>query len=204
MSSIGILAYGSLIEEPGEEIEPLIRERRKGIETPFSIEFARSSSKRDRAPTLVPVENGGCPVPATILVLDTAISQEKAEDLLWRRETRNGCSDKHYTRPSETNTNPNKMVVESLSIFAALDLVLYTKLGANITDLSATKLADLAIESAKAKAGRTGKDGISYLISVKRQGISTPLMPDYESEILRRTGASSLDDALVLCRDGNV
>ena len=200
MSSIGILAYGSLIEEPGEEIEPLIRERRKGIETPFSIEFARSSSKRDRAPTLVPVENGGRPVPATILVLDTAISQEKAKDLLWRRETRSGCSDKHYTRPSETNTNPNKMVVESLNNFAGIDLVLYTKLGANITDLSATKLADLAIASAKAKAGRTGKDGISYLISVKRQGISTPLMPDYESEILRRTGASSLDDALVFCQ----
>jgi len=57
MGSIGILAYGSLIEEPGKEIEPLIRERRKGIKTPFSIEFARSSSTRDGAPTLVPVED---------------------------------------------------------------------------------------------------------------------------------------------------
>lgn len=82
--------------------------------------------------------------------------------------------------------------------------MLYTKLGANITDLSAAKLAELAIKSAKAEAGRTGKDGISYLISVKRQGISTPLMSDYENAILRNTGASSLEDALSLCRNGNL
>jgi hypothetical protein len=202
MSSIGILAYGSLIEEPGKEIEPLIRERRERIETPFSVEFARSSSKRDGAPTVVPVESGGCPVYATILVLKAGVSLKKAEDLLWQRETRNECSDKHYTPPSEPN--PNKVVVERLRNFAGIDVVLYTKLGANITDLSAAKLADLAIKSAKAEAGRTGKDGISYLISVKRQGISTPLMSGYEYEILRKTGASSLEDALSSCRDGNV
>ncbi len=202
MSSVGILAYGSLIEEPGKEIGPLIRERREGIETPFSIEFARSSSTRDGAPTVVPVESGGCPVYATILVLEAGISREKAEDLLWRRETRNECSDKHYTPPSEPS--PNKMVVERLSDFSGAEVVLYTKFGANITDLSAGKLADLAIKSARAEAGRIGKDGISYLMSVKRQGISTPLMGGYENEILRKTGASSLEDALLRCRDGDV
>lgn len=202
MSTIGILAYGSLIEEPGKEIASLIHERIEKIETPFSIEFARSSSTRNGAPTVVPVESGGCPVNATILVLDAGISSEEAKDLLWRRETRNECSDKHYTEPSEAS--PNKMVVESLKTFAKIDVVLYTKLGANIKDLNAAKLADLAIKSAKSEAGRTGKDGISYLISVKRQGISTPLMPGYENEILRKTGASSLEDALTRCRDGNV
>lgn len=202
MSGIGILAYGSLIEEPGKEIEPLIREQRERIETPFSIEFARSSSTRDGAPTVVPVESGGCRVYATILVLDAGVSLEKAEDLLWRRETRNECSDKHYVPPSEPNLN--RMVVERLSNFTEIDVVIYTKLGANITDLSAAKLADLAIKSAKAEAGRTGRDGISYLISVKGQGISTPLMPGYENEILRKTGASSLEDALSRCRNRNV
>ncbi len=194
MSSIGILAYGSLIEEPGKEIEPLIRERRKSIETPFAIEFARKSSTRDDAPTVVPVDSGGCRVEATILVLKAGVSLEKAEDLLWRRETRNECSDKHYSAPSKPG--PNKMIVERLENFAGIDVVLYTKLGANITDLSAAKLAKLAIESAKANAGKTGKDGISYLMSVKRQGISTPLMPGYEDEILRETGTSSLEGAL--------
>ena len=74
MSSVGILAYGSLIEDLGKEIEPLIRERRENIETPFSIEFARSSSTRDGAPTLVPVENGGSPVLATVLLLEAGVS----------------------------------------------------------------------------------------------------------------------------------
>lgn len=202
MSRIGILAYGSLIEEPGKEIEPLICERKERIETPFSIEFARSSSTRDGAPTVVPVESCGARVHATILVLDAGVNLEQAQDLLWRRETRNECTDKHYTPPSKPNQN--RMVVEQLDNFAGLDVVLFTKLGANITDPNAAKLADLAIKSAKAESGRTGKDGISYLLSVKRQGIATPLMHGYESEILRKTGASSLDDALSLCREGNV
>jgi hypothetical protein len=202
MSSIGILAYGSLIEDPGKEIEPLVRERRERIETPFSIEFARSSSTRDGAPTVVPVESGGSRVNATILVLEAGVSLEKAEDLLWRRETRNEHSDRHYRAPSEPS--PDKMVVARLENVAGIEVVLYTKLGANITDPSAAKLADLAIKSAKAKAGKTGKDGISYLMSVKRQGISTPLMPGYEAEVLRKTGASSLEGALSRCRDGGV
>ena len=202
MSRIGILAYGSLIEEPGKEIEPLIHDRKKGVETPFAIEFARSSSTRDGAPTVVPVENGGDRVNATILVLDVGVNLEKAQDLLWRRETRNECTDKQYTPPS--NPNPNRVVVDKLDNFVGLDIVLYTKLGANITEPNAEKLADLAIKSAKAEAGQNGKDGISYLLSVKRQGISTPLIQGYESEILRKTGASSLEDALSRCRERNV
>ena len=202
MSSVGILAYGSLIEEPGKEIAPLIRERKERIKTPFSIEFARSSSTRDGAPTVVPVESGGGPVYATILVLDASVNLEKAQDLLWRRETRNECTDKHYAPPSQPN--PNRMVVEKLENFAGLGVVLYTKLGANITDPNGAKLADLSVKSAKAAAGRTGKDGISYLLSVKRQEISTPLMQEYEKEILRKTGTSSLEDALSRCREQNV
>lgn len=69
MSGVGILAYGSLIEEPGVEIEPLIVERQQGIETPFPVEFARSSDTRQGAPTLVPVDQGGSLVPAEVLVL---------------------------------------------------------------------------------------------------------------------------------------
>ncbi|PLY14955.1 MAG: hypothetical protein C0631_09020 [Sedimenticola sp.] len=198
MSIIGILAYGSLIEDPGKEIKPIIRARKEGITTPFSIEFARSSSTRDGAPTVVPVANGGNPVNASILVLESSISLGEAENLLWRRETRKECSDKHYTRPSAPT--PNKVIVERLRDFAEIDIVIYTKIGENITNLTAEKLADLAIDSAKAQAGRDGKDGISYLISVKRQGISTPLMPDYEKAVLHKTSTSNLEDALSWCR----
>lgn len=199
MSCVGILAYGSLIEEPGKEIEPIIRERKEMVETPFAIEFARSSSTRDGAPTVVPVEYGGGRVHATILVLDVNVKLEEAQDLLWRRETRNEYTGKHYT-PSFT-PNPNRMLVVKLVNFTGLDVVLYTKLGANIAKPNAVKLADLAIKSAKAEAGRTGRDGISYLLSVKRQGISTPLMQGYESEILRKTATSNLEDALSRCRE---
>jgi len=174
MSRIGILAYGSLIEDPGSELEPLIRRRIVGIETPFRIEFARSSATRDGAPTLVPVSDGGAPVSAVILVLDASLLRDQAADLLWRRETRKEQTDEHYKKP--TGRVGNRMVVEQVQNLAGIDVVLYTSLPANIPDLSAARLAALAIASARAEAGRLGKEGISYLISVKRQGISTPLM----------------------------
>ena len=136
MCRLGILAYGSLIEEPGNEIKPIIRERIAGVETPFCIEFARSSSTRDGAPTVIPVENGGARVRATILVLEESTPTETAKDLLWRRETRNESTNNHYKKP--VSPNPNSMVVEELAHFGGVETVLYTKLGANIEDLIIT------------------------------------------------------------------
>ncbi|HQS57741.1 MAG TPA: hypothetical protein PLU16_03215 [Gallionellaceae bacterium] len=202
MASIGILAYGSLIDDPGIEIQPLIVEQRAGVETPFRIEFARSSSTRNGAPTVIPVENGGSSVLASILVLDKVVSLVAAEDLLWRRETRNECSESHYKRA--TKPNLNKVVVKLLHDLGGLDLVIYTSLGPNIEDLSPTKLADLAVSSARAKAGKEGTDGISYLLSLKRQGIATPLAPAYESEILRLTKTLTLESALAKCQGKGV
>lgn len=196
MTTVGILAYGSLIEDPGIEISPLIIERRTEVETPFRIEFARSSSSRSDAPTVIPVTNGGSHVKATILVLQASVTLQEAEDLLWRRETRNERSEKHYPRPSKPALN--SVIVDRLEHFNGI--VIYTSLGANIPDLSPTRLAELAVASARADAGKDSKDGISYLISLKRQGISTPLMPDYESEILRLSNADSLEAALGVCR----
>jgi hypothetical protein len=47
-----------------------------------------------------------------------------------------------------------------------------------------------------------GRDGISYLLDVKRNGILTPLSGRYEHEILRRMKTRSLDDALMKIRGG--
>lgn len=55
--SIGILAFGSIINEPGEELAAAVT-RRIEVETPVAVEFARSSRTRDGAPTLVPVNRG--------------------------------------------------------------------------------------------------------------------------------------------------
>ena len=59
MPSVGILAYGSLIEDRGPEIAAAKARIEPGVRTPFKVEFARTSSTRGGAPTLVPVSIGG-------------------------------------------------------------------------------------------------------------------------------------------------
>lgn len=191
---IGILAYGSLLEEPGTEIASLVVKRITGTETPFRIEFLRSSPTRGGAPTVVPVQHRGACVRGTVLVLHESTSAELARDLLWRRETRNVGTGKHYQRP--TGSDPNQMLAAEIPDFAGVSLVLYACFGPTLSDPTPDELADLAIHSATTEAGRRGLDGITYLISLKRQGIATPLMPDYERAVLRKTGASSLEAAL--------
>ena len=198
MNNIGILAYGSLIEDPGIELKPLICERIEDVETPFNIEFARTSSSRDGAPTVVPVSGFGSPVKAIIMVLNESVSLEKAKDLLWRRETRKEGSNKHYSKPE--NPSSKKVVIADISSFCGIEVVLYTQIAANIDNLTPQKLATLAIESACANAGSHGKDGISYLMSLKSQNIETPLMKQYETEILRLIGTDSLLEALAIVR----
>ncbi len=198
MSKIGILAYGSLIEDQGIELEPRISGKIEGIETPFNIEFARSSSSRGGAPTVIPVESNGVSVKAVILVLNEDVEIEEAKDILWRRETRNEGSGKKYPNPQ--NPTPKQVVVEAVSDLGEIETVLYTKIGTNIDPLTPQKLAELAIASAKSKEGSNGRDGISYLLSLKRQNITTPLMPEYEQHILQILGVTKLEDALQAAR----
>lgn len=195
MPRIGIMAYGSLIDDPGDELGPLVTECIADIQTPFSVEFARTSSTRDGAPTLVPVEQGGLPVEATILVLRDDVPLDHARNKLWRRETGH---DGDYKRPARPTVNT--VLVCEISDVAGIDHVLYTRIGANIPSLCGETLAELAIASAKADAGSHKRDGISYLLNAKRNGISTPLMGRYEAAILEKTGASSLEDAWTLCQ----
>ena len=74
-NSIGILAYGSLIHEPGCEIAPAII-RQIFCRTPFKVEYARKSNSRNGAPTLVP-DNRGTKVTAQILVVDLTLCEAK-------------------------------------------------------------------------------------------------------------------------------
>ena len=203
MARIAILAFGSLIEDPGEEISSVECRRVEGVRTPFSIEFARSSDSRDGAPTLVPVDVGGSQVNAVLLVLDDEVALDDAKNLLWRRETRQKpSSPKRYSHPQ--NPGDNQVVVESLRSFHGCDVVLYTRISANIEPLTEDRLADLPINSARSDAGAAGKDGISYLASVIRQGIRTPLLPRYKAAILRRTETRDLEEAHVRIREGLV
>lgn len=194
---IGIVAYGSIIDDPDSEIQAVTIDRIKA-ETPFKVEFARSSRYREGAPTLIPVEDGGSKVNGIVLVLEESVSESEAADMLWRRETNQVGSGKRYSSP--VNPGPDTVLIEKLNDFEVIDVVLYTRIGSNIHPLNAEKLADLAINSAKTPTGDKGKDGISYLISAKKAGIVTPLMPEYEKEILRQTGAETLEHAIETIR----
>ncbi len=192
MSTVGILAYGSLIEDPGPEIMAAQVRIEAGVSTPFKVEFARTSATRGGAPTLVPVTRGGNHVPAHIIVLNDNVSKNEAFDLIWRRETRQIGSGRHYVRRG--NPGPNTTVVRNAGKMRGVETVLYTEIGANITPLTARELARLAVESVGSAA--PGMDGISYLIDALARGLKTPLSGPYEAEIKRLTGASSLKQAL--------
>ena len=196
--SIGILAYGSLIADPGKELKPFIARPIDEVTTPFPVEFARSSDTRDGAPTLIPVNTGGARVQGTILVLDPTVTLDHAKTLLWRRETRNEFTAKHYSRPKKPG--PNHVLIEITTNLADIDTVLFTRIGSNIERPTAERLAKLAIRSARREAGAKGDDGISYLSSVITRGITTPLLRTYRDAILRETGARNLEEAHRLAR----
>lgn len=115
---------------------------------------------------------------------------------LYRRELHKVGSDIVYS-PLAT-ANVNTVIVKKLKAFKGLDTVIYTSIGANISELSAEKLARLAVGSAKEMTD--GRDGISYLINAVNAGIVTPLTPEYERLILQMTGASNLASALAITR----
>ncbi|MGH8543563.1 MAG: hypothetical protein ACREX3_08020 [Gammaproteobacteria bacterium] len=191
---IGVLAYGSLIQRPGDELLEAEVERRSGARTPFRVEFARSSNERDGAPTLIPVDAGGAHVEATVIVLRDGTSLEQARDMVYRREINAvGDLERSY-RPDSSKSN--QVYVEALPGFAGLDWVLYTRIFPNIDGLTPNRLADLAIKSAQGVARKNGRDGISYLRDALLNGIRTPLSDAYREAILQRTDATSLDEAL--------
>lgn len=190
---LGILAFGSLIHDPGAELAAATASRRE-VWTPFPVEFARSSGKRGGAPTLVPVSSGGSRVRAVVLVLRDGISEADAASILWRREIGEIKSGRAYIRPADPRAN--QVLVETLLDFEGFAKVFYTDFPerGKLAHPTPGELARLAIESVG--AADPGKDGISYLIAARAAGIATPLTAGYEAEVLRRTGAPTLEEAL--------
>lgn len=193
VGTVGILAYGSLIGDPGDELEPFITSRIV-CQTPFPVEFARQSRTRKGAPTLVPSELG-CPVKAEILVVE--LDAKEAVDRLYRRELHKVGSTKSYTPPRQTT--PNSIIIEHLIDFEGVATVFYTRIGATIAFPTAIDLAEMAMASAKELGD--GSDGISYLKAAVEAGIETPLTKAYVAEILRLTGGNDLSDAIKRIRD---
>lgn len=192
--AIGILAFGSLIDNPGQEIYEIEIER-VDCETPFAIEFARTSSTRSGAPTLIPVETGGRVVKAKIIILNPEITIETAKSILWRRELHKTDRTENYIQID--NPGPNRVVVKVLEEFKNVQTVLYTSIGSNITQsLTSELLATSAINSILSQAGQQEKDGLRYLLSAKRNGIVTALSEEYENQILKKTETKSIEEAI--------
>jgi hypothetical protein len=183
---VGILAFGSLADEPGDELEARVARRVDGVSTPFSVEFARSSSSRGGAPTLVPVAQGGAPVVGSVFVLGPDVDEDVGRDLLYRRETHNR---QLHAAPGHPTW------IHALRDFAGVDVCLYTELPANLDQPTPSYLAELAATSAAGNAGRAHRDGISYLDAQLRRGVDTPLALPYARAVLAITGARNLKDA---------
>jgi hypothetical protein len=160
--------------------------------TPFEVEFARTSRERGGSPTLVPVTSGGAQVRASILLVDDRLSLDEATDMLYRRERH--LRDRKTKYVPTRKPGPNTVVIDHLDNFCSVPVVLYTRIATNIQELTGSTLAGLAIDSIN--NADQGKDGISYLLAAKRNGIVTPLTPEYEHEILRVSGAADLETAL--------
>jgi hypothetical protein len=193
---IGIFGFGSLIADPGEELAAATIARVQA-ETPFAIEYDHSSTHtRSGAPTLVPVTTGGAKVKATIFVLKDSISEQEAANILYRRETRQIGSGKAY-KPS-AKPGPNTVLVATATNVMGVEKVLYTDFpdSGKLANPTAKQLAELAIGSARSADVPDGMDGISYLMAAKKAGIATPLTADYEKEILKQSGTTSLETAL--------
>lgn len=186
---IAILAYGSLIWNPKKEIEQHTLTK-IDCNTPFNVEYARKSSSRGDAPTLVPVVHGGSHVKAKLLVLNKDVSLRQAKDMLWKRETHKSGSGKTYNPPAIPG--PNTVIIEQLENFHNIDTVLYTKIGSNLDNPTPQRLAELAIESVKKCKD---KNGIRYLYKNKENEIITPLTEEYERKILEITKTGSLEEA---------
>jgi len=187
---VGVLAFGSLISDPGEELKTKTILRIK-TQTPFPVEYGRySASTRGGAPTLVPHHKGSS-VAAEIFVLDDAVTIDEAANMLWRRETRKTGGEVYAE-----GTSANSVLVRQFREDPRVGTVLYTNFhdAGKIPNPNARELAEHAIRSIAAAA--EGTDGITYLIKTMKCGIETPLTRAYRDEILRQTNSLTLEEAL--------
>lgn len=196
-NEVGILAYGSLQNEPGMEIAPPIERRIVDVLTPFEVEFARSSRSRGGAPTLVPAPDGqGGRVRAQLLVLKPDVDVRTARNLLYRREIHKvGDTEVVYDEAVQSGRR-DAVLVRELRDFAGISAVLYSELKANIPvvrtkkppEVKAQELARRATESITSATYSAGTDGIRYLADAIDNRIETPLTAFYRAALLALAG----------------
>lgn len=194
---IGILAYGSLITNPGDEIAELEIDRIECL-TPFKVEYARISVSRNNAPTLIPIDDAvkGKRVKAKLIVLNNKVTLQEATSILWRRECNK--TDRSKTYKCSSKPTSKHVLIHELDNFQGIEKVIYTSfiIQEEYKNLNPEELANFAIESIMSEAGNREMDGIRYLLSAKKSGIRTELSDDYEKLILKKTETTCLIEAI--------
>jgi cation transport regulator ChaC len=203
---IGILAYGSLITHPGQEIESVLDHVIPDVMTPFPVEYARRSQSRAGAPTLVPVPTGcGASVKAVVLVLMKYTRKKKAMNFLYRREIhREGDLTVNYDDQVQRQKR-DALVIETMKNQFGLSVIYYTALKPNFTEILDTKLtqeqkaellARAAIDSVTQGTYAKEMDGLQYLADNIEAGVVTVLTEVYAQAILNKVGnVSNLSQA---------
>ena len=195
---IGILAYGSLITHPGQEIESVLDHVIPDVMTPFPVEYARRSRSRAGAPTLVPIPIGcGTPVNAVVLVLKKYTRKKKALNFLYRREVHREGDLKVIYEDQAQRQKRDALVIESMQNQFGLSVIYYTALKPNFTEILDTKLtqeqkaellARAAIDSLTQETYAKEMDGIQYLADNIEAGVVTTLTEPYEQAIVKKAG----------------
>ena len=198
---IGILAYGSLITHPGQEIESVLDHVIPDVMTPFPVEYARRSRSRAGAPTLVPIPIGcGTPVNAVVLVLKKYTRKKKAQNFLYRRELHKEGDPKVFYDDQVQRQKRDALVIETMKNQFGLSVIYYTALKPNFTEILDTKLtqeqkaellARAAIDSLTQETYAKEMDGIQYLADNIEAGVVTVLTEVYAQAILSKVGIVS-------------
>jgi len=196
---LGMLAFGSLVKDPGPVLDALTMTRFK-TKTPFPVEYGRISGiTRGGAPTVVRHQAGG-PVAAEVLVLRPEVTFGKARNALWNRERRKENSTDDY----EEGRSPNSVLVRELKNHEGGERVLFADFPdcGKIGRPDARELARHAIDSVlKAKPGM---DGITYLADNIDAGIVTPLTAPYIRELQQMVGVNTFKPVRLLARSVGV
>ena len=195
---IGILAYGSLITHPGQEIASVLDHVIPDVMTPFPVEYARKSGTRAGAPTLVPVPIGcGTPVKAVVLVLKKYTRKKKAQNFLYRRELHQEGDLEVIYDDQVQRQKRDAMVIETMKNQFGLSVIYYTALKPNFTEIldanrtqedKAELLARAAIDSVTQETYAKEMDGIQYLADNIEAGVVTALTEVYAQAILNKVG----------------
>lgn len=136
------------------------------------------------------VTTGGATVEGKLFILKDEITLEEAKNILLRRENNKvGIESEKYTKARSW------MEIKEHSPRNGCEKIIYASMTQNITNPTATELAKLAIESTKKHPMKNDSraDGIQYLFDMKQLGIKTPIMEQYEAEILKQLEVDSLE-----------